>query len=232
MMGGMSDDSKEKTTELGRLRATIARLRAPDGCPWDRAQTHRSICDCLMEECAELLDTIDRDDAPHMREELGDLLVNVLMHARMAEEAGRFDIEDVAREVNEKLIRRHPHVFAQGDAKTSDEVLTRWDEIKKTERHNGPAVQGIFKYLPKELSAMLQARALCKQLSKENLPAEGVVDSSKIAALAKDLTQEKAGAALFDWVAACRLAGIDPESALRRHTGRVKAAVEARVKGA
>jgi len=229
MMDAMSDESKEKTTQLGRLRATIARLRAPDGCPWDRAQTHRSICDCLMEECAELLDTIDRDDAPHMREELGDVLVNVLMHARMAEEAGQFDIEDVAREVNEKLIRRHPHVFAAGDAKTPDEVITRWDEIKKTERHNGPAAEGIFKYLPKALSALLSARALCKQIAKEKLPAEGAIDTAKIDALAQDLTEAKAGEALFEWVAACRRAGIDPESALRRHCARVKQAVAARV---
>src|ERR1700677_404076 len=85
------------------LRETMARLRAPDGCPWDIEQTHKSICDCLVEEVAELLDTIDRDDFPHMREELGDLLLHVVMHAQMASEAGHFNFEDVAREINDKL---------------------------------------------------------------------------------------------------------------------------------
>lgn len=228
-MGLMCDDSKEKTTELGKLRATIARLRAPDGCPWDKEQTHQSICDCLMEECAELLDTIDRADMPHMCEELGDVLVNVLMHARMAEERGDFDIETVARQVNEKLIRRHPHVFGTGQAKTSGEVLQRWDEIKKTEKHNGPLQDGVFKRVPKALSALLTARAVCKQILKEKMPCEGLLDTAKISQMADGLTEETAGAALLEWVGACRLAGIDPESALRRHTATLKRAIEKRL---
>ena len=229
MMKRMSAESKEKTTQLGLLRATVERLRAPDGCPWDKEQTHRSICDCLMEECAELLDTIDRDDPAHMREELGDVLVNVLMHARMAEEQGQFDIEDVAREANEKLIRRHPHVFAKAHADTSEEVLKRWDEIKKTEKHNGPVAEGPFKYLPKELSAMLTARALFKQISKEKLPHEGIIDDAAIARQAEGLTEESAGEQLFNLVAACRVAKIDPESALRRRVGAVKAQIKSRL---
>ena len=229
MMGDMPEDSKEKTMELGRLRRTIARLRAPDGCPWDREQTHRSIRDCLVEECAELLDAIDREDSDHMREELGDVLVNVLMQARMSEEEGKFDIEDVAREVNEKLIRRHPHVFAKGDAKTSEEVLTKWDAIKKTEHHNGPQGEPPFKYVPPTFSAMLSARAVFKQISKEKMPCEGILDTGKIAADAASLTEESAGARLFDLVAACKLAGIDPESALRGRVEGVKAAVRARM---
>ncbi len=214
---------------MGRLRATIERLRAPDGCAWDREQTHRSIRDCLIEECAELLDTIDRDDPIHMREELGDVLVNVLMHARMAEEAGQFDIEDVAREVNEKLIRRHPHVFGEASADTSQEVLNRWDEIKKTEKKNGPNTEGPFKYLPKELSALLSARALFKQITKEKMPCEGVVDTAAVTALSENLTEAEAGKMLFDIVAACRLTGIDPESALRGHIAAVKSAIQSRL---
>ncbi|HAZ65184.1 MAG TPA: MazG family protein, partial [Opitutae bacterium] len=99
---------------IDELLATTARLRAPDGCPWDRAQTHRTICDCLVEEVAELLQAIDRDDTPNLREELGDLLFHVVLHAQMASEAGHFSFDDVAREVNEKMVRRHPHVFGDG----------------------------------------------------------------------------------------------------------------------
>src|ERR1051326_4728798 len=93
------------------LRKTIARLRGPGGCPWDQEQTHAMLVRCLIDEASELIDTIDRGDFPHMREELGDVLIQVVFHAQLAEEAGHFDLEDVAREVNEKLIRPHPHVF-------------------------------------------------------------------------------------------------------------------------
>src|SRR5580698_9839091 len=116
------------------LCSTVARLRAPDGCPWDREQTHQTLTRCLIDECSELLDTIDRMDLPHMREELGDVLIQVIFHAQLAEEAGRFDLEDVAREVNEKLIRRHPHVFGDGKLETSAQVLTQWDLIKAREK--------------------------------------------------------------------------------------------------
>ena len=95
---------------LHELRATIARLRAPDGCPWDQEQTHESLVRCLIDEVSELIDTIDRADSPHMREELGDVLIQVYFHAQIAEEAGQFDLEDVARDVNEKLVRRHPQL--------------------------------------------------------------------------------------------------------------------------
>ena len=105
------------------LRKTIARLRAPGGCPWDQEQTHASLVRCLIDECSELIDTIDRLDLPHMREELGDVLIQVIFHAQLAEEAGKFDLEDVAREVNEKLIRRHPHVFGDVKVNSTDEAM-------------------------------------------------------------------------------------------------------------
>ncbi len=116
------------------LRRTIARLRGPGGCPWDQEQTHATLARCLIDECSELLDTIDRLDLPHMREELGDVLIQVIFHAQLAEEAGHFDLEDVAREVNEKLVRRHPHVFGPGRLETSDQVLVPWEQIKATEK--------------------------------------------------------------------------------------------------
>ena len=114
----------------------MARLRAPDGCPWDQDQTHQSIARCLVEEASEVLEAIDREDTDLLREELGDLLLQVVFHAQIEEEAERFDLEDVAREISEKLIRRHPHVF--GDPRDKEEdagaVIDRWEKIKAEEK--------------------------------------------------------------------------------------------------
>lgn len=210
------------------LIATVARLRGPGGCPWDLEQTHRSICDCLIEEVSELLDTIDRADMPHMREELGDLLLHVVMHTQMAAETGDFTFEDVAREINEKMIRRHPHVFGPDALPDSAAVLKKWDEIKAGEKKNGPKNEGPFKDLHPSLSSVLTAREVWKQVEKKSLPHAGSVDDARVAALAQNLDEAGAGKALFELVAACRKAGVDPESALRRHTQKVKDAAEAK----
>jgi len=120
---------------LAELKKVVARLRAPDGCPWDQEQTHQSLAPCLVEECAEVLEAIDRDDAELLREELGDVLLSVFMHAEIAEEAGRFDLRDVAEEIVSKLIRRHPHVFGpEARQTTTGAVLQRWEEIKAAEK--------------------------------------------------------------------------------------------------
>jgi MazG family protein len=206
---------------LKALKETVARLRAPGGCPWDREQTHQSICDCLIEEVSELLDTIDRNDMAHMREELGDLLLHVVMHAQMAEEKDHFDLEEVAKDINEKLIRRHPHVFGHMDLGTSDEVLEVWDKIKASEKKNGPTNIGVFKELPTRLPALLFAREVYKQIVKKNLDAASVLDENYINSLSDGLSEETAGRMLFEMAAACRQAKIDPESALRRHSQNV-----------
>ena len=124
---------------IDRLITTTAKLRAPDGCPWDREQTHRSICDALVEEVAEVLQAIDNNDVPNLREELGDLLFHVVLHSQMAAEAGQFNFDDVANEVNEKMIRRHPHVFGDGN-KLGDSaaVIQQWEQIKLKEKGNRP----------------------------------------------------------------------------------------------
>jgi len=212
------------------LRRTVARLRAPDGCPWDREQTHQSLAVCLVEECAELLDTIDRLDMPHMREELGDVLIQGVFHAQLAEEKGLFDLEAVAAEINEKLIRRHPHVFGTGQADTSDQVISLWEKIKSTEKKNGnqPVATGVFKRQPPALPSLLVALEVYKQIQKKKLPAEGLIDEAGVAQLAAGLTESVAGRRLFELAAACRKAGIDPESALRRETSRVVRTVEDR----
>ena len=208
------------------LLATTARLRAPDGCPWDRVQTHRSLCDCLVEEVSELLQAIDRDDLPNLREELGDLLFHVVLHAQMAAEAGHFDFDAVAREVHEKMVRRHPHVFGTG-AKLGDPeaVVKQWEQIKLTEK--GAAKATVFKELPPALNAILQAREVWKQVRKKQLDAGPTVDVAQVDATARGLAEAAAGRRLFELVAACRDAGIDPDSALRRHTAEVMRAAEA-----
>src|SRR5690606_12776352 len=153
------------------LRQTIARLRGPGGCPWDQEQTHGSLVRCLIDEVSELIDTIDRLDFPHMREELGDVLIQVVFHAQLAEEMGKFDLEDVAREVNEKLIRRHPHVFGEGHLETAEQVIRQWEQSKAQEKKNGvPAENGVFTPRPPRLPALMFAEAVWKQIEKNDLP--------------------------------------------------------------
>lgn len=213
---------------IDELRATIARLRAPDGCPWDIEQTHQTLVRCLIDEVSELIDTIDRGDYPHMREELGDVLIQVVFHAQIAAEQGVFDLDDVAREVNEKLVRRHPHVFGDG-AKlgTAGDVIVKWEQIKAQEKKHGPVQTGIFKELPPRLPATILAESVWKQIEKKNLPTEGAVDTASIRALGETLDDARLGRALFELCAAARARGLDPEGALRRESDRVRRAVEA-----
>ena len=208
---------------------TVARLRGPGGCPWDQEQTHQTLTRCLIDECSELLDTIDRMDLPHMREELGDVLIQVVFHAQLAQEAGHFDFEAVAREINDKLIRRHPHVFGANKLSTSDEVLVQWDAIKVQEKKDaGRKESGIFKEQPPQLPALMFAEVMFKQIEKKNLPAGGVIDRAGIGAAAAGLTEAELGRRLFELAAAARLQGLDPEAALRHETQRVMREVEAK----
>jgi MazG family protein len=135
---------------VNQLCAIIARLRAPGGCPWDREQTHATLRAGLLEEAYEVVDAINSADDPNLREELGDLLLQVVFHSQIAAEEGRFDFEAVAREVSEKLIRRHPHVFSTDRCADSAEVLQRWDEIKRAEKGAAPssALDGVPGSLP------------------------------------------------------------------------------------
>jgi MazG family protein len=203
------------------LLAVVARLRAPGGCPWDREQTHESLSQPLIEEVAELLDTIDRRDFPHMREELGDVLLQVVFHADLAHEAGHFNFEDVARDIHDKLVRRHPHVFGDVNLADTAAVLRQWESIKAAERaaKAGTATDApLFKPLPPQLPALFFAEGIFKQMQRKALPVAAVLDTEGIAALAEGLTEDEAGTLLFQVAAACHLAKVDPESALRRHT--------------
>ena len=127
-------ECREPALQMQRLIAIMKRLRAPHGCPWDAEQTHHSLISNMIEEAYEVVDTIQRNDWTQLREELGDVLLQVVFHAEIAQEAGRFDFNDVAAEVSEKLVRRHPHVFAQSKADTTDAVLAQWDKIKRRKR--------------------------------------------------------------------------------------------------
>jgi XTP/dITP diphosphohydrolase/tetrapyrrole methylase family protein/MazG family protein len=212
------------------LRKTIARLRAPGGCPWDQEQTHQTLTRCLIDECSELLDTIDREDMPHMREELGDVLIQVIFHAQLAEEAGHFDLEDVAREVNEKLIRRHPHVFGDGKLDTTDQVLTQWEKIKAEEKRKaGKQAEGVFKEMPPQLPSLMFAEALWKQIEKKKLSTGDAVNRVRIGELSEQLDDAALGRMLFEITAACRAKGLDPEGSLRREALRVRQVVEAKL---
>jgi XTP/dITP diphosphohydrolase/tetrapyrrole methylase family protein/MazG family protein len=213
------------------LLKTVAALRDPDaGCPWDIEQDHQSIAECLIDECCELLQTIDRLDMDHMEEELGDVLLQVVMHTQMAAEAGHFTFESVCREINEKLIRRHPHVFGQGELDNPEAVLVQWDQIKAAERKRGPAHSGLFKDLPRQLPALMYAQDVYKQIQKQALPAEALIDAPAIETLSGKLDDEASvGKQLFEIAAACRASGIDPESALRRYAQNVVDTLEAEV---
>jgi XTP/dITP diphosphohydrolase/tetrapyrrole methylase family protein/MazG family protein len=203
---------------IDELRRTIARLRGPGGCPWDQEQTHQSLARCLIDECSELLDTIDRLDLPHMREELGDVLIQVIFHAQLAQEAGHFDLEDVAREVNEKLVRRHPHVFGEGRLETSEQVLVQWDQIKAGEKQaQGARPPSLFKALPPRLPALMYAEAVWKQMGKKGLAAASGVDPAAVERLAAGLDDAALGRMLFEIAAAAQARGLDPEGSLRRH---------------
>ena len=152
-----------------------------------------------------------------MEEELGDVLLQVVMHAQMAKEAGHFDFETVCREINDKLVRRHPHVFGQENLDTSEAVLVQWDQIKAAERKRGPEQIGTFKDLPRQLPALMFAKDVFKQIQKQSMPAGELIDLAAIDALSDTLDEATVGKQLFEIAAACRSKGIDPESALRRY---------------
>jgi MazG family protein len=149
------------TNHFARLCEIVAQLRAPGGCPWDREQTHQSLVPGLLEEVYEVAEAIRTNDDDNLREELGDLLLQVVMHAQIASEEGRFAIEEVAQEIGDKLIRRHPHVFGESEARDTGAVLRQWDAIKRAERKsdNDAYFSGLTRALP---ALMLAQKAQTK----------------------------------------------------------------------
>jgi tetrapyrrole methylase family protein / MazG family protein len=196
------------------------RLRAEDGCPWDKEQTHASLRPHLLEEAYEALEALDSGDLDRLRDELGDLLFQIAIHAQLAHEEGAFDMSDVARRIGEKLVRRHPHVFAgteiQGD------LLAQWERIKREEREaGGKKDESIVSGVPKDLPALFAAERLQERAARVGLEPARIdlpLDVDDPAFL---------GELLFDLVALAREKGFDAETALReaneRFTSRVGA---------
>ena len=161
---------KKNRPAINELLRIMAKLRSPQGCPWDREQTHRTLRFHAVEEVYELMDAIEADDDHEMVEELGDLLLQVVFHCQLARERGAFDFEKVCRHIAEKLIRRHPHVFADAKAKTVDQVWAQWEQIKRAEKHGTRhARPSAFDGIPKHLPALLRAEKLTKKARKAKL---------------------------------------------------------------
>ncbi|WP_051353710.1 nucleoside triphosphate pyrophosphohydrolase [Atopobium fossor] len=223
--------------EFDRLARTIWRLRQPDGCPWDKVQTHKSIAKNMLEEAFEAVDTIEAQDPSHLREELGDVLMQVLLHAQIADDAGEFTLDDVCRELNEKLVRRHPHVFGELGASDADEVLAIWDDVKKVERtsntDDADVPKGLLDSVPVALPALMQAQKISKRAAKLGFEWESTQDVwDKVEEERREFLAEKPGTPeavmefgdiLFALVNVARREGIDAEEALRRANRKFRA---------
>lgn len=214
-------DSPENGDQLARLRAIMHRLREPGGCPWDAEQTHQSLVSNLIEEAYETVDAIERDDVPHLKEELGDLLLQVVFHSEIAEGAGNFTLDDVARGISDKLVRRHPHVFGNTGVDSTDGVLKQWDEIKRAEKGDSdqPYLHGVGKGLPALIRASkLQKKAakvgfdwpvemgVLSKIREELVELQGAMDAQDLAAISEEM-----GDLLFSVVNLARFRNVDPE---------------------
>lgn len=222
--------------EFAELVRVMARLRAPGGCPWDRKQTFDTIKAYLLEETYEVMDAIDRRDWDGLKEELGDLLLQPVFFGAMAEEQGLFAVADSLRAINEKLIRRHPHVFGDAAAETAEDVKVRWDAIKQQERaEKGEAAVGsVLEGVPRNLPALVEAEkigAKAAGVGFEWPTIAGVLE--KIQEEAGELAAAQAhgdsaevehelGDLLFTVVNLARFLKVDPEQALRKSNGRFR----------
>jgi MazG family protein len=224
-----------------QLVSIMARLRAPGGCPWDREQTFDTIKPFLLEETYEVMQAIDARDWPELAEELGDLLLQVVFFSQMAADAGHFNIEDPIDAINAKLIRRHPHVFADETAETEGDVRKLWGEIKakekaqKTQKSKGATDAGLLDSIPRVLPALVEAqqiasraagagfdwpniREVLAKLDEERREFEAVMETGEHAA-----TEDELGDLLFVIVNLARFVKVDPEQALRRTNAKFRA---------
>jgi tetrapyrrole methylase family protein / MazG family protein len=208
--------------DFATLVEIIARLRAPDGCPWDRKQTHSSLKEFLLSETYEVLEALDQEDSKMLSQELGDLLLQIILHSRIAEDNNEFKLEDVLKNINAKLIRRHPHVFADTKVKSAEEVVHNWEEIKKGERHPEASILGS---VPRQMPSLayskeIQRRAAETGFDWENI--DGVIEklTEEVNEFkeAKNLEEKNAefGDLFFTLVNIARRMGIDPEASLRQ----------------
>jgi tetrapyrrole methylase family protein / MazG family protein len=204
------------------LVQVIALLRSPEGCPWDRKQTHESLREHLLEESYEVLEALDEGDRQKLKGELGDLLLQVVLHAQVGKEAGEFDIGDVVEGINKKLLYRHPHVFGDACAKDAKEVLVHWEELKKKERK---AEAGMLDGVPKALPSLAYSQSVQDRVARVGF--DWPTDEGVIEKLGEEIAEFKAskteaekvdefGDILFTLANYARRQGIDLESSLRQ----------------
>ena len=232
----MADAFAEAGEKFAELVQIMARLRAPGGCPWDRKQSFDTIKPYLLEEAYEVIDAIDRRDWRGLEEELGDLLLQPVFFAEMAAEQGLFSISDSLRAINEKLVRRHPHVFGDASAETPEDVKKRWDEIKKLEKAEQGAAQpgSLLDGVPRNLPALMEAEKITHKAAGVGFEwptIDGVVE--KVKEEAEELARAQAsqdrqhiehelGDLLFTLVNLARFLKVDPEQALRKTSARFR----------
>lgn len=219
------DEEQILYKDFSKLRGIISILRGPNGCPWDKKQTHQSLKKYLIEEAYELIEAIDNDDIDHMIEELGDVLLQVMLHAQIGEDEGYFTIDDVIEGVSAKMVRRHPHVFGDKTAENEEEVMKNWQEIKEQEK--GGAVKSMLEGAGKGLPNLLKAYELQKEAAKVGFDWETVAPildkvKEEIEELSEEITQKgqqediqlEYGDLLFALVNFARHYDINPEEAL------------------
>ena len=223
----MVDFQSKDFYRVSDLREIIALLRSEEGCPWDREQTHQSIRRNFLEETWEACEAIDRNDPHLLREELGDVLTQVIFHARIEEEAGRFDLDDVADVTCKKLISRHPHIFGGGTASDVETVLTNWDELKRQEKRHETTAQAM-EAVAKSLPATWRAEKVQEKAKKVGFDwptVDGAIEKmeEELAELKEAIRQgagreEEMGDLLFSAINVARLLGQDPEESLHLAT--------------
>jgi len=217
---------------FGELVQIMARLRGENGCPWDRQQTPQSIKPYFVEETYEVLEAIDEGDPGKLCEELGDVMLQVVFHARMAEEVALFGISDVLKAITQKLVRRHPHVFGNVQADTAQEVLFNWEQIKKTERKQATGKASALDGVPRELPALLRAHRLQEKASRVGFDwkearevvtkVEEELSELRVAMESEqpDQMESELGDLLFSLVNLSRFIAVNPEEALRKTIAR------------
>ncbi len=207
-------------SKFDALVEIIARLRAPDGCPWDREQTHATLRENLLSECYEVLEALDDEDSARLCEELGDLLLQITLHAQIARDSGEFEIDDVIKGIATKIVRRHPHIFGSTKVKDAEEVMHNWEELKREEREEGASM---LEGVPKSMPALAYAYEISRRAVRVGFEWEdigGVID--KLAeeireikdSASREEKEQEFGDLLFTLVNVARWEGIDAEAAL------------------
>lgn len=221
--------TEKERYSLAELRAVFSYLRGENGCPWDRVQTHESIRANLIEETYEVVEAIDNADSKLMREELGDLLLQVVFHAAMEEEEGRFDLDDVIHDITDKLVRRHPHVFGDVNADNADKAIDAWEAAKGVEKKDRKTVIDDMNAVPPSLPALMRGQKIAKKATKDGYDMSNDIKNGATAlreladtldGKSCDNAESIVPEALFAIAAYSQLSGYDCEELLAKHITR------------